>query len=44
MLKPWGVSKVYSITDPEYRGMLYIQPDKLYQMAKLALENDLMSG
>jgi predicted amidohydrolase YtcJ len=41
MLKPWGVSKVYSITDPEYRGMLYIQPDKLYQMAKLALENDL---
>lgn len=41
MLKPWGVSKVYAITDPQYRGMLYIQPDRLYQMAKLCLENDL---
>ncbi len=41
MLKPWGVSKVYSITDPEYRGMRYIEPEKLYQVAKLALENDL---
>jgi len=41
MLKSWGVSKVYSITDPEYRGMRYIEPDKLYEIAKLALENDL---
>jgi hypothetical protein len=41
MLDPWGVSKVYSITDPEYRGMRYIEPGKLYQIAKLALENDL---
>jgi predicted amidohydrolase YtcJ len=41
MLKPWGVSKVYSITDPAYRGMRYIEPGKLYQMARFALKNDL---
>ena len=40
MLKPWGVSSVYSIDDPQYQGMKYIQPDKLYQIAKLALQND----
>ena len=39
--KPWGVSPIYSITDPDYRGLLYIQPDKLKAIAKLALENDL---
>ncbi|MCZ2156053.1 MAG: amidohydrolase [Bryobacterales bacterium] len=41
MLKPWGVSKIYSITDPEYRGMRYIEPDKLTEMMRLALENQL---
>ncbi len=41
MQKPWGISKIYSIADPEYRGLLYIQPDKLRAIAKLALENDL---
>ena len=41
MNKPWGVSKVYSITDPSYRGMLYIPADKLYQMVKLSLMNEL---
>jgi len=39
MLQPWGVSKVYSITDPTYRGMLYIEPERLYKLARLALEN-----
>jgi predicted amidohydrolase YtcJ len=41
MRKPWGVSRIYSITDPEYRGLLYVEPDKLYEIAKLALSNDL---
>jgi len=41
MQKPWGVSRIYSIADPEYRGLLYIQPEKLRAIAKLALENDL---
>lgn len=40
MLEPWGVSKIYSITDPKYRGMLYIEPDKLAQIMRLALENN----
>jgi predicted amidohydrolase YtcJ len=29
MLEPWGVSEIYSITDPRYRGNLFIEPDKL---------------
>ena len=41
MLQPWGVSKIYSITDPNYRGMLYIQPDKLYAIMKAALSNNI---
>lgn len=41
MKEPWGVSKIYSITDPNYRGMLYIQPDKLFEIMKIALENGL---
>jgi hypothetical protein len=41
MREPWGVSKVYSIDDPKYRGMLYIEPDKLYRIMRLALSNDL---
>jgi len=41
MLKPWGISKVYSIDDPTYRGMRFIEPDKLYQIARFALKNDL---
>jgi predicted amidohydrolase YtcJ len=40
MGQPWGVSKVYSIDDPSYRGMRFIEPEKLYQMAKAALAND----
>src|SRR5262249_7222000 len=39
MLRPWGVSRIYSITDPEYRGLRYIPPDKLRAISKLALEN-----
>lgn len=41
MREPWGLSTIYSITDPQYRGLLYVEPSKLYQMAKLSLENDL---
>jgi hypothetical protein len=41
MLQPWGVSKVYSIDDPSYRGMRYIEPGKLYQIVRLAMKNDL---
>jgi predicted amidohydrolase YtcJ len=41
MRQPWGVSKVYSIDDPEYRGMLYIAPDRLYEIMKEALASGL---
>jgi hypothetical protein len=41
MREPWGVSKIYSITDPQYRGLLFIQPDRLQRIARLALENGL---
>jgi len=41
MRQPWGVSKVYAIDDPNYRGMLYIEPDKLYRIMREALANDL---
>lgn len=41
MREPWGVSEIYSIIDPQYRGTLKIQPERLFQISKLALENDL---
>ena len=41
MRQPWGVSKIYAIDDPVYRGVRFIEPEKLYQIAKLALANDL---
>lgn len=41
MREPWGVSEIYSISDPDYRGVLNIQPDRMYEIAKYCLENDL---
>jgi predicted amidohydrolase YtcJ len=41
MRQPWGVSRIYSIDDPQYRGVRFIEPEKLYRMAKLALANGL---
>lgn len=41
MRRPWGVSKIYSITDPEYRGLLFIPPEKLKAIMGLAIANDL---
>jgi predicted amidohydrolase YtcJ len=32
MRQPWGVSKIYSITDPDYRGVLFIPRERLVQM------------
>ena len=41
MRKPWGVSTIYSITDPDYQGILFIEHDKLVQLARTALQNEL---
>jgi predicted amidohydrolase YtcJ len=41
MREPWGLSKIYSITDPNYRGLRYIDAESLYRAVRLALQNDL---
>ncbi len=41
MREPWGVSKIYSITDPEYRGVLFIPRDRLIPMVRAAVECNL---
>jgi predicted amidohydrolase YtcJ len=41
MREPWGLSKIYGISDPSYRGLRYIEPEPLYRAVRLALKNDL---
>ena len=41
MREPWGVSTIYAIDDPTYRGVRFIEAEKLYRIARLALANDL---
>ena len=41
MRQPWGKSEIYSITDPEYRGLRFIPQDDLVHMARFALQRDL---
>jgi hypothetical protein len=41
MRAPWGVSKIYGITDPQYRGLLFIPPERLLPIVRTALDNNL---
>ena len=41
MLEPWGVSRIYSITDPAYRGLLFIPRERLLPIVRTAVENGL---
>ena len=41
MRQPWGISSIYNITDPNYRGVLQIEPERMYEIAKLCLANEL---
>jgi predicted amidohydrolase YtcJ len=41
MQKPWGVSKIYSITDPKYRGLLFIPRDRLLPIVRTTVESGL---
>ena len=41
MREPWGKSKIYSIVDPAYRGVLFIPPDRLVPMVRAAVESGL---
>jgi predicted amidohydrolase YtcJ len=41
MREPWGASETYSITDPNYRGMRYINQQRLTDLARASLKRDL---
>jgi len=41
MREPWGVSEIYSITDPQYRGVLLIPKERLKPMVRTAVESGL---
>ncbi|HLV00439.1 MAG TPA: amidohydrolase family protein, partial [Acidobacteriota bacterium] len=41
MREPWGVSDIYGISDPEYRGVLSIPPDQLLALARTTFESGL---
>ncbi|MHC1762817.1 MAG: amidohydrolase [Verrucomicrobiia bacterium] len=41
MLEPWGVSAMYGIADPAYRGVRFIPQDRLVEMVRAAVENGL---
>jgi predicted amidohydrolase YtcJ len=41
MRSPWGVSRIYGIDDPQYRGLKYIEHDKLVTLVRACVENDL---
>jgi predicted amidohydrolase YtcJ len=41
MREPWGVSKIYSIDDPTYRGVLFIPHDRLLPIVRTTVESGL---
>lgn len=41
MRQPWGKSDIYSIADPDYRGIRFIPQEDLVHMARFALQRDL---
>ena len=41
MREPWGTSKIYGITDPEYRGLRFIPANKLEAAVDECVENGL---
>jgi predicted amidohydrolase YtcJ len=41
MRKPWGVSKIYSIKDPDYRGVLFVPKERLLPIVQTTIESGL---
>jgi predicted amidohydrolase YtcJ len=41
MLKPWGISNIYAIDDPDYRGVLFIPKERLLPIVRTATESGL---
>jgi predicted amidohydrolase YtcJ len=38
MSEPWGISPIYSIADPRYRGVLFIEKEDLREYVRTAVE------
>lgn len=38
MREPWGVSRIYAINDPGYRGLLYIARERLLPMVRATVD------
>lgn len=41
MRQPWGVSSIYGISDPEYRGVLFIPRERLLPMVRATVASGL---
>jgi len=41
MREPWGVSRIYAIDDPSYRGVLFIPRDRLVPIVRAAVTSGL---
>ncbi len=41
MREPWGVSKIYAIQDPQYRGVLFIPKERLLPIVRSAVDAGL---
>jgi predicted amidohydrolase YtcJ len=41
MRQPWGVSRIYAITDPDYRGVLFIPHDRLLPIVRATVASGL---
>lgn len=41
MREPWGVSKIYSITDPGYRGVRFIPQERLVAMVRATVQSGM---
>ncbi len=41
MRQPWGVSKLYGITDPDYRGLRFFDQEKLVEIMAACMEHDV---
>ena len=41
MRQPWGVSRMYAIDDPEYRGVLFIPRERLVPLVRAAVESGM---
>ncbi len=39
--EPWGVSQMYGISDPQYRGTLFVPQERLTVMVRTAVESGL---